>query len=130
MIKIRRKLNFAQRNHGREVVVDKAPAVEAVPPGRIPRISRLMALAIHFDQLLSDGTVRNQSKLASLTHVTQPRITQIMNLLHLAPDIQEKILHLPRVTSGRDSISEKQLRPLTQVTDWRVQRRMWRVLMG
>ena len=34
--------------------------------------------------------------------VTRARMTQIMNLLNLAPDIQEELLLLPPVTEGRD----------------------------
>src|SRR3712207_3152134 len=34
-------------------------------------------------------------KVARLGHVTRARVTQIMNLLNLAPDIQEAILFLP-----------------------------------
>lgn len=57
------------------------------PEGRVPRISKLMALAIRYDGLLREGVVTDLTELARLSHVTQPRITQIMNLLHLAPDI-------------------------------------------
>jgi len=65
------------------------------------------------------------NKLALLAHATQPRMTQIMNLLHLALDIQEELLLLPEVTSGRHPIHERMLRPLTAVVDWREQRAMW-----
>jgi len=60
-----------------------------------------MALAIHFDGLLRRGQVADLTELARLTMVTQPRITQVMNLLHLAPDIQEALLFLPRGTAWR-----------------------------
>lgn len=125
MIKVRRKLYFARRDHGRQVVAAVAPRVATAQPGRIPRISRLMALAIHFDGLLHEGEVRDQSELARLTHVTQPRMTQIMNLLLLAPDIQEELLHLLPVVEGRDTVTERDLRPITQVLDWREQRTAW-----
>jgi hypothetical protein len=85
-----------------------------------------MALAIRFDQLIQSGEVRDQSELARLAHVTQPRMTQIMNLLHLAPDIQEAILFLPRTTTGRDPVTERDLRVIVSVVDWGKQRRMWR----
>ena len=98
------------------------------PAGRIPRVSKLMALAIRFDDLLRDGQVLDQSELARLAHVTQPRITQIMNLLHLAPDIQEELLHLPPVEAGNDPLTERDLRPITRMRDWRRQRAMWRAL--
>jgi hypothetical protein len=74
----------------------------AVEPGRIPRISRLMALAIRFDHLIKSGQVADQAELAGLGHVTRARVTQIMNLLQLAPDIQEEILFLPRTVEGSD----------------------------
>ena len=48
-----------------------------------------------------------------------------MNLLNLAPEIQEVILFLPRVESGRDPITERDLRPIVAEVDWGRQRRMW-----
>ena len=72
------------------------------PVGRVPRVSRLMALAIRLDQMIRDGVVTDQAELARLGHVSRARLTQIMNLLGLAPDIQEAILHLPVVQEGRD----------------------------
>ena len=60
--------------------------------------------------------------------MTRARITQIMNLLHLAPDIQEKILFLPRTLKGRDPIRERMIRPIAAVPDWRKQRWMWKEL--
>jgi hypothetical protein len=68
------------------------------------------------------------TELARLAMVTQPRITQVMNLLHLAPDIQEEILFLPKVLAGRDPIHEKQLRRICQEPRFARQRRMWQVL--
>ena len=63
--------------------------------GCIPRIARLMALAIRFEGLLRDETIRDYAELARLGRVTRARMTQIMKLLDLAPDIQEQILFLP-----------------------------------
>jgi hypothetical protein len=90
--------------------------------GRVPRISVLMALAIRFDGLLRDGTVPNLTELARLAHVTQPRMTQIMNLLHLAPDIQEALLFLPPVRGREESVSERDLRKVASRTRWCQQR--------
>jgi hypothetical protein len=85
-----------------------------------------MALAIRFDRLLFDGVVGDLTELARLAHVTQPRMTQVMNLLHLAPDIQEDILHLPPIKVGKDTLTERDLRSITQLRDWRKQREAWR----
>jgi hypothetical protein len=55
-------------------------------------------------------------------------MTQIMNLLHLAPDIEEAILFLPPITSGKDPRTERHLPPIAAVMDWRRQYHMWREL--
>lgn len=103
----------------------EAPVPPTVEPGHVPRLARLMALAIHFDGLIRKGAVRDYADLARLGHVTRARATQIMNLLNLAPDIQEEILFLPRTPSGRDPISERQMRVITAEPDWRKQRELW-----
>jgi hypothetical protein len=99
-----------------------------IPGGRIPRVTRLMALAIRLDQLIREGVVSDQAELARLGHVSRARVTQIMNLLNLAPDIQEAILFLLRVERGKDPVTERDLRVIVAVFDWRKQRRMWRVI--
>ena len=93
--------------------------------GRVPRVARLLALAHRFEKLIRDGEVRDYADLARLGHVTRARLTQIMNLLNLAPDIQEAILFLPAVTTGDDPIHERQSRTIVKVLDWGRQRRMW-----
>jgi hypothetical protein len=89
-----------------------------------------MALAIKFDRLVRDGVVADYAELARLGHVTRARITQVMNLLHLASDIQEELLFLPPTYRGRDPIHLLQLQPLAATWDWRKQRRLWRELWG
>jgi len=60
-----------------------------------------------------------------LAHVSRARITQAMNLLLLAPDIQGAILFLPRTDVRRATIGERHIRPIAAMLDWRKQRRMW-----
>ncbi|GJQ30474.1 MAG: hypothetical protein HBSAPP03_23580 [Phycisphaerae bacterium] len=128
MTTVTRPIHFAIKGRYKRAIVGEEPA--PTPEGRIPRVARLMALAIRFDKLLVDGVISDISELARLSHVTQPRMTQIMNLLHLAPDIQEEILFLPVTIDGRDPIHERMLRGLTLVQSWGVQRRLWRQLLG
>ena len=130
MITVVQKIHFTTDNRGRRRLADKPAATESVPAGRVPRISKLMALARRFDGFLHDGKVSDLSELARLAQVTQPRMTQIMNLLHLAPDIQEELLFLSMVTTGRDPIHEKMLRPITAEIDWARQRQLWQALRG
>jgi hypothetical protein len=66
-----------------------------------------------------------KSEIVLRSLLPQPGIVRIMNLLHLAPDIQESLLLLPRVASGKAPIHEKFLRPIAAEIDWRKQREMW-----
>jgi hypothetical protein len=89
---------------------------------RIPRITRLMALAIKFQGMVDRAEVRDYADLARLGYVTRARITQIMNLLNLAPDIQQVLLSPDLVGAGRH---ERQLRRIASLVCWRDQRRAW-----
>lgn len=119
-------IHFERRGRGARRVMETGSDPDAdAPVGRLPRITRLMALAIRFDGLIQNGEVTDYAELARLGHVSRARVTQIMNLLMLAPDIQEAILHLPRVTGGRDPIHLRQLQPIALIPDWRKQRKLW-----
>ncbi|WP_417849377.1 hypothetical protein [Thalassoglobus sp.] len=119
------KVHFTRGRKTKKEFQDGAAPNGTVPP-RLPRVTKLMALAIRFEGLVRNGTVANFAELARLGHVSRARISQIMNLLMLAPDIQEEILHLSRATSGRDSIHLRQLQPIAWVPDWRKQRKLWK----
>ena len=128
-ITIESKIHFERSGRGSRKNVRSGDA-PAPPPqiGRVPRVSRFMALAIRFDELVRTGVVTDYAELARLAHVTRARITQIMNLLMMAPDIQEAILFLPRFERGRDPILLRHLQPVALVPDWRKQRRLWAAL--
>jgi hypothetical protein len=68
-----------------------------------------MALAIHFDGLIQSEAVANYAERARLGNVTRARMKQIMNLLMLAPEIQEELLFLPRMEEGRGEVSLRDL---------------------
>jgi len=121
---VSRRFRLQRKRHGRKALrgdIDHpTPSSE-----RVPRVARLMALAIHFDQLLRDGVVNDQAELARLGHVSRARLTQIMNLLNLAPTIQEDLLHTPMPVHRRGGISERHLRPIAAQPNWRKQRSTW-----
>ncbi len=123
-VTITKRVRFNGGSRGRKRLEEATPQLE-VPAGRVPRISRLMALAIEMDRLVREGHVHDYAELARVGHVSRARVTQIMNLNFLAPDIQEDILFLPRVERGRDPIREHAVRPIAATQDWRTQQRMW-----
>ncbi|XHR31046.1 MAG: hypothetical protein ACFUZC_10885 [Chthoniobacteraceae bacterium] len=122
-ITVKKKAQFTTGKAGKQVFRKKVRPTESQKPApeRIPRISRLMALAIHFDGLIRKGIVRDYADLARLGGITRARMTQIMNLLNLAPEIQEKLLFLPGTASGRDAVTEREMRRVCDAPLWKKQ---------
>src|SRR5262249_35579164 len=118
-----RSFHLSRRHRGTKKF--RGGSAPDVAVGRVPRIARLMALALHCEQMIRDGIVADQTELARIGHISKSRMTQIMGLLSLATDIQEEILFLPRTPSGRDAIKEEDVRPIAATIDWGKQRRMW-----
>ena len=88
------------------------PVPQTQPRGRIPRVARMLALAHKIDEMVRCGEYRDYAYAARSLGLTRARVTQITNLLLLAPEIQAQILGLEPVTSGRDPVTERQLRGL------------------
>jgi len=128
-VTIEKDFHFRRQARGRQNLrpgLEPAQATQDMP--RVPRLARLMALALRFDDLLLTGQFRDQADLARLGQVSRARISQILGLIHLAPDIQEEILFLEG--SGRKlDLLLADLRPICAVADWNAQRRRWRALM-
>jgi hypothetical protein len=93
-------------------------ATDAGSPPRIPRITRLMALAIKFQAMVDQREVRDYADLARLGYVTRARLTQIMNLLLLSPDIQEMLLF----STCDTTLSERRIRAAVKQVYWASQR--------
>ena len=110
-------LNWARRA-GRPA---KPKRVTEVPP-RIPRITRLMALAIKFQEMVDRGDVHDYADLARLGLVTRARLTQIMNLLLLAPDLQQQLID---AAASVVNMRETQLRQVLALVLWEDQRLRW-----
>lgn len=120
------KVHFSTgRTGSRQLHAGDKPIMAPPGRGKVPRISRLMALAIRFEDLVRTGEVEDFAAIAELGQVTRARVSQIVNLLNLAPDIQEDILFLPAVAGDRDAISEREVRQIAVEADWRLQREAW-----
>ncbi|OPZ86041.1 MAG: hypothetical protein BWY76_01135 [bacterium ADurb.Bin429] len=90
------------------------------PVGHVPRVARVLALAHHFDALIEQGAVKDYAEIARLAQMSRARVTQILTLKFLAPEIQERIALLPS-SHGKDPVSEKQLRRIALIPDWQQQ---------
>jgi hypothetical protein len=97
--------------------------------GRIPRVARMLALAHHFEERVREGEMADYADLARCLGWSRARVTQMMDLLLLAPDIQEAVLFLPAVHgSNRDPITEQDVRKVAAVPAWEQQRGAWHAL--
>jgi site-specific DNA recombinase len=104
--------------------------VESVQRKPIPvsRTTRLMALAIKLQGQLERGEVEDHAEIARALQLTRARVSQIMNLLNLAPEIQEQLIFAG--DTGTRIPSEQRLRPVTREIDWAKQRELWDGLLG
>ncbi len=93
--------------------------------GRLPRVTQVLALAIHFQDMIQRGEARDYSDLARLGCVTRERMSQIMELIWLAPDIQQEILEFPPNRTGRFPVSEVGARRVAEKLGWAEQRAVW-----
>jgi len=127
------RFKFRARRHLGRIELDQPPTTpdgQPAPPRPptpppVPRIARLVALAHRFQRLLDEGKVASLPDIARLGRVTRARVTQIMDLLLLAPDLQEALLFLPGGERGHDPIHLKELRYVCQTPIWVEQRARW-----
>jgi hypothetical protein len=96
--------------------------------GRLPRVTQVLALALSFQDMVKRGEAKDYADLARLGGVTRERLSQIMKLAWLAPDIQQEILYLPPTPGGRYPVSELAMRKIGNVLSWAEQRRQWQEL--
>ena len=107
---------------------NEAGPASSLPPSRTPRIARLMALARHVEQLVRSGALGSYAAAARLGHVSRARMSQILSLLNLAPDLQEQLLFLQRPARGRAAPVLRHVLQVAAALDWDEQRRRWRKL--
>lgn len=103
-------------------------AIEQFPSrrvGRLPRITQVLALAIHLEDMIRRGEAKDYADIGRLTCLCRERVSQIMRLNYLAPDIQVEMLYLPPITAGRYPISEAAVRKIANLLSWADQRREW-----
>ena len=104
-------VHFTTAVRGRKRMLESAvPAPRAGTPGRVPQVARLVALAHRFASLVESGEVADYADVARLAGVTRARVTQVIDLLHLAPDIQAALLDMPRALRGPDRFHETDVR--------------------
>jgi hypothetical protein len=107
---------------------DEIKQVGSTKAGRLPRITQVLALAIHLEEMIRRGEAKDYVDLARLSCLCRERVSQIVRLNYLAPDIQIELLYLPPTLTGRYPISETAVRKIANVLSWADQRHRWLAL--
>lgn len=105
------KVSFGRRNGSRTV------NEKVTPLGRIPRVTRLLALAHRINGMIRAGELKDWAEASRLIGITRARMTQIANLLLLAPELQTRILD----QQERRKNSERSYRKVHSLALWKDQ---------
>lgn len=124
---IQAKFQTTSGPHGRHRITPPKPP-RRPPTPRLPHITKLMALAIRLEHLLATGQVKDQAEIARGAGITRARVTQILNLTQLAPDIQQAILDLEPTTERVPHFREGEVRQIAIKANWGQQRKLWKRL--
>lgn len=113
-----------RRRSSRVTLSETPPPPKPEPVRRPAKVARMLALAHHLQNAIDRGTVRDRAEVARRLGFTRARITHLLDLTLLAPDLQERILCL-EATDGVEPISERALRAVAHAGSWGDQRRAW-----
>ena len=117
------QIHFQTGYRGRRCLRSGAYQKEPDHPNEdLSRLTRLLALAHRWNHLIDKGIITNYSEIARMMGLSRARVTQIMDLLYLAPDIQEEILLPPRDGRQPPHVPERVTRQITQTPGWPEQR--------
>jgi hypothetical protein len=93
--------------------------------GRLPQVTRILALAVHFEEMIRKGDAQDYADIGRLCCLCRERVSQVTRLNYLAPDIQVELLYLPPTLTGRYPISESAVRKIANLLSWADQRAAW-----
>jgi hypothetical protein len=103
---------------------DEAPEPSPEPVHRPARVAQMLALAHRLEAAIENGDYRDRADVARQLGFTRARVTQLLDLTLLAPDIQERVLDQEAI-DGREPLTERGLRDVVGIVDWGEQRTQW-----
>ena len=118
---------FRVRAGQRWKLTEQEPATEPEPVSRPARVALMLALAHTLQGAIDKGIYESRAHMARQLGLTRARVTQLLGLLMLAPDIQEALLFMEAI-DGSEPLSDRALRPLVQMSSWAEQRQAWQRL--
>jgi uncharacterized membrane protein len=116
-------LHRVRRRFGRQFVTEAPPPV--APACRPARVAVMLAIAHTIATRIDTGQLHDQAEAARRLGVTRARVSQLLALLQLAPDLQERVLLLEAVDGIEPPLSERTLRHVLRARDWTEQRALF-----
>lgn len=121
---------FLRQRAGKSVAFAATPPAPKPPPVRRPaHVARQLALAHHLQRAIENGAVADRAAVARNLGLTRARVTQLLDLLLLAPDLQLAVLEMEAI-DGVEPTSERPLRQVAHALRWDSQRTRFRELRG
>jgi ParB-like chromosome segregation protein Spo0J len=106
---------------------DSSSSRRQVPCVERPGVAVMLGLANKIQQAIDGGAVRDRAEIARRLGFTRARITHLLDLTLLSPDLQEQVLFLQAI-DGVQPVSERVLRAVAHAGTWEDQRRAWTAL--
>lgn len=100
------------------------PPPKPAPVHRPAKVAQMLALAHHLQRAIDRGDVADRAAVARRLGLTRARVTQLLDLLILAPDLQVAVLALEAV-DGAEPLAERTLRAVAHAGTWAEQRGAW-----
>jgi hypothetical protein len=115
---------FRGRKGGDVVFSQEPPPSPPATVRRPARVARMLALAHRLQRAIDGGEFQDRATMARQYGLTRARVTQLLNLILLAPDIQEQVLALEAI-DGLEPTSERTLRVVSREMVWEEQRSLF-----
>ena len=113
------------RHKGRRVTLAETPPPPKPEPVRRPaKVAQQLALAHHLQAAIDRGAIADRADVARKLGLTRARVTQLLDLLLLAPDLQAAVLAMETV-DGTEPMAERTLRAVAHAGTWAEQRAAW-----
>ncbi|WP_441288586.1 hypothetical protein ACSRUE_42715 [Sorangium sp. KYC3313] len=113
-----------RRRSSRVTLTEEPPPSKPEPVRRPAKVARMLALTHHLQSAIDRGLVADRAAVACKLGLTRARVTQLLDLLHMAPDLQQAVLTLEAV-DGTEPMSERALRAVAHAGSRVEQRGAW-----
>jgi len=123
----------ATRQLGTGQIVSALPAPCGTPvrskEPSTPHVVVLLQKALEWQRQLDAGEVSAKAEIARREGISRARVTQIMAMLQLAPEIQQHVLSMPDALQA-SAITERALRPIARLDGLADQKAEFQQLSG